>query len=464
MPKPPSPSSDRAINRGAASGADAELNELMAMLGEDAAEDDAAGIDDADLASLLEGLGASAKEREEAEVRQLLEGLPELSSDAELGAEATSATALQGEADTLEELLSRAPSLSLTNSSDAEEAFDADGLSRENIGGDDVAIETLEAPVDEYMEGTEEDSGADSGPLRRNAAAGVQVPSVMRRRAESDFISSDYVGSEYNSEAYDETDGETADETDGETTDETDGETDGETAAENEWAESRHEISPPLEELEGTEPALPEGLHTLPTPVEPVSTRMTLRELLPLDAVRAVVEVSESAPEAPVSSHPPSEPALSPLVATLESPRASAPAPERSPQRAQAFPTDPEHTLPPLRDPLASRKAIAEERVQQLLTEDIQSIQAFRMLRFFVVTGVERVTLEELQEELVEPRDLLLSVLSHLMASGLVIADGTHYALNTRARKLSLLGTAVAQWQTPRRREQLLGWLKKLPT
>lgn len=422
------------------------------MLGEDAAEDDAAGIDDADLASLLEGLGASAKEREEAEVRQLLEGLPELSSDAELGAEATPATALLGDADALEQLLSQVPSLALTNSSDAEVAFDADGLSPENIGGDDVAIETLEAPVDEYMEGTEEDSGADSGPLRRNAAAGVQVPSVMRRRAESDFISSDYVDSEYNAEAY------------GETADETADETDGETAAENEWAESRHEISPPLEELEGTEPALPEGLHTLPTPVEPVSTRMTLRELLPLDAVRAVVEVSESAPEAPVSSHPPSEPALSPLVATLESPRASAPAPERSPQRAQAFPTDPEHTLPPLRDPLASRKAIAEERVQQLLTEDIQSIQAFRMLRFFVVTGVERVTLDELQEELVEPRDLLLSVLSHLMASGLVIADGTHYALNTRARKLSLLGTAVAQWQTPRRREQLLGWLKKLPT
>lgn len=430
------------------------------MLGEDAAEDDAAGIDDADLASLLEGLGASAKEREEAEVRQLLEGLPELSSDAELGAEATPATVLVGDANALEELLSQVPSLALTNSSDAEEAFDADGLSPENVGGDDVAIETLEAPVDEYMEGAEEDSGADSGPLRRNAAAGVQVPSVMRRRAESDFISSDYVGSEYNSEAYDETDGEAADETDGETADENDGET----AAENEWAESRHEISPPLEELEGTEPALPEGLHTLPTPVEPVSTRMTLRELLPLDAVRAVVEVSESAPEAPVSSHPPSEPALNTLVATLETPRASAPAPERSPQRAQAFPTDPEHTLPPLRDPLASRKAIAEERVQQLLTEDIQSIQAFRMLRFFVVTGVERVTLDELQEELVEPRDLLLSVLSHLMASGLVIADGTHYALNTRARKLSLLGTAVAQWQTPRRRDQLLGWLKKLPT
>lgn len=129
------------------------------------------------------------------------------------------------------------------------------------------------------------------------------------------------------------------------------------------------------------------------------------------------------------------------------------------PRRGLAL--EPEVPLPPVRDPLASRKAVAGEKLELFMKEDVQTLLSFRVLRFFVMSGLERIQFEELQEEMVESREQLQKTLTHLTTVGLMILESGQYSLNTRARKLSLLGTAVAQWQTPRRREGLISLLKR---
>ncbi len=310
MSKPPLRSANRSPSRHDPD----ELSDLMALLEEPALEDGDEPVDAGDLVALIEGLGASAKEREEAEVHDLLEGMPELNDDA----------------------------------------------GREVIVAGEEPSETIEAGEDDDGE-----------------VVTLQELFVLQRALTSPSLEARVAS-----------------------TLRTDGP--GLIASE---PPVRWEAAIPVDEEEAPVPPARDGVVVSPMPVREINDEVP-------GSVRDAAEAS-------------------------------------------IRPVREEAVLPPLRDPLASRRALADKRVQQFLQEDVRTRLNFRLLRFFMVTGVERVSLDELQEELVEAREALKAALTWLLSTGLLVMEPSGYAINPRARKLSVLGTAIAQWQSPRQREEI---------
>ncbi|MFM7204394.1 MAG: hypothetical protein ACKO6N_26755 [Myxococcota bacterium] len=430
--------------RAPARAAESELDELMAILG-DASDADEPPVDDADLAQLLEGLGASAKEREEAEVRQLLEGLPELHEEAESAA-IRGAAAAETVASVSSPVL---PPAAVSSPVLPSPVLPSPGL----VEAETVAPEDLEEVEDpdqmtiEAFEASEEELRDTENAVQQQGAGNLSLPIKHRAVPNHKATPKPKLPHEVKSHL------------------------DGLPPLAPELFGPDDPPPIPIEELEEPEPS-PDLKEVLAALSEPLPDEVDEGEAISLTGLAVVETAPEESQQLQLSVAPLPEPepeSVEPapsntpvslrelLPLPVEPPPAK---PEPPPTRLRELPIEPELGLPPMRDPLAARRALAGERLEQFLKEDVQTLLAFRILRFYVASGMERLTLDELQEELVDGRDVLAKTLTHLITAGLMLLEGSHYVLNTRARKLSLLGTAVAQWQTPRRREQLLSWLK----
>jgi len=205
-------------------------------------------------------------------------------------------------------------------------------------------------------------------------------------------------------------------------------------------------IPAPRESVEDTPPSKSPVVSEKPSPrhVRSVSTRprkprgsdgpVTLKELFGPGS-----EIDQVEPEA----------ALAPQSRSLEQ------------EPLESLPHDEDIAIPPLRDPLASRRMMAAKRIEGFILDDVRTPLNFRILRFLMVSGVDRVSVEDLHEELVEASDRVRGGLETLTASGLLLRERTRYSINPRARKLVLLGTAIAQWQGSRQRDVIWALLNQ---
>jgi len=113
----------------------------------------------------------------------------------------------------------------------------------------------------------------------------------------------------------------------------------------------------------------------------------------------------------------------------------------------------------PVRDPLLSRRVQANVELERFVRDQIRTPGRLRLLRLYVITGMERLTTDELHEELVVDRLELANDLEHLQRAGLILRDRDHVMLNPRSRGVSQLATVLSRWQSSRHRTEIWNWL-----
>lgn len=112
-------------------------------------------------------------------------------------------------------------------------------------------------------------------------------------------------------------------------------------------------------------------------------------------------------------------------------------------------------------DLLAPRRLFARKRVHRFYLESVRTVLCLRILRFFVVSALDRISPEELEEELVEPVDRIRSALGDLVERGLLLIEQGRYSLNPRARGAITLANLIAAWQNVKSREEVWQWIRE---
>lgn len=112
-------------------------------------------------------------------------------------------------------------------------------------------------------------------------------------------------------------------------------------------------------------------------------------------------------------------------------------------------------------DLLAPRRLFARKRVHRFFMESVRSVLCLRILRFFVVSALEKVSPDELEEELVEPGERIRTALGELVERGLVLMEQGRYSLNPRARGAITLANLIAAWQNVKSREEVWQWIRE---
>lgn len=179
----------------------------------------------------------------------------------------------------------------------------------------------------------------------------------------------------------------------------------------------------------------------------------------------------EPPPEAPATREPPMPLSLEEVrgeLASLAEPLPE-PAPGAGPHplsmrdlfgiEAEPLAEAPLPPPPDLGEPMAPRQLAATRRLHRFFLEMVGGRVKLELLRYLVVTGLERLSSRELADALHHAEAPVKRALSELERDGLVVAEGHRFGLNPRSRNVLLVATLVAAWSSPERRAEIEGWL-----
>lgn len=110
-------------------------------------------------------------------------------------------------------------------------------------------------------------------------------------------------------------------------------------------------------------------------------------------------------------------------------------------------------------DALAPRKAFAAKRLHRFFLDYVQGRLKLSVLRYLLLTGLDRLTAGELEEVVLIPVEELRAPLGELVHSGLLVEDQGRYSLNPRSRNVLTMATLVTAWQDPEQREEIWRWI-----